>query len=422
MGGGPGGPPGPAGGPGGPGGPGGSILGLAQFPAVQEELKLKDPQKTKIRSLVESADQRRRQLREQMNPQGQSGQGAGQGGNGRRGRNNGNNDAQAAGGGGPDGQNGGQYGGYGGLGGYGGYGGLGALGGYGGYGGLGALGGYGGYGGLGGYGGYGQYGGYGGQNGGGGQGNARGPDPAMAERFAAMREAQMELDESIEQALASILDRGQYRRLKQIQLQAEGIGALLQPDMIEKLNLEEDQVEQIRELFDQGRQVQRENGRAVSDMMRTAFSNPGNNGPNPGGGGPGGPNFRDPAFQEAMKTFMEKPEVKAKMDQMQSQNTKIQDQLAAAVNRVLGKRQAAAYKKMLGAPFDFSQGRGGPAQGGGKSPSGAKPSDRADAAGKAKASGPDDDEAATSKSASKSKGTDAKAKRKSLRQQRGLDD
>ncbi len=345
-----------------------------------------------------------------MNPQGQ----AGQGGNGRRGRNNGNADAQAGNGGVPGGQNGGgfggQYGGYGGLGGYGGYGGLGALGGYGGYGGLG---------GLGGYGGYGAYGWYGGQNGGGGQGNARGPDPAMAERFAAMREAQMELDQGIEEALASILDRGQYRRLKQIQLQAEGIGALLQPEMIEKLNLEEDQVEQIRELFDQGRQVQRENGRAMSDMMRTAFPNPGNNGPNPGGGGPGGPNFRDPAFQDAMKTFMEKPEVKAKMDQMQAQNAKVQDQLAAAVNRVLSKRQAAAYKKMLGAPFDIAQGRGGPGQGAGSRPAGAKPSDRTDAAGKAKASGPDDDEAATSKSTSKSKGPDANAKRKSLRSSAG---
>ena len=106
--------------------------------------------------------------------------------------------------------------------------------------------------------------------------------------LAAMREAQMELDQGIEEALASILDRGQYRRLEQIQLQAKGIGACCNPTMIEKLNLEEDQVEQIRELFDQGRQVQRENGRAMSDMMRTAFSNPGVDGPNPAVVGPAG--------------------------------------------------------------------------------------------------------------------------------------
>lgn len=71
-------------------------------------------------------------------------------------------------------------------------------------------------------------GGNGGQNGGrgpGGQGNARMRAAEMAEHFAAMREAQMVLDQDIEQAVASILDRGQYRRLKQIQLQVEGIGA-----------------------------------------------------------------------------------------------------------------------------------------------------------------------------------------------------
>jgi hypothetical protein len=287
--------------------------------------------------------------------------------------------------------------------------------------------GYGGFGGFGmGAGGWGGFGGGGGGNGPGGRGGRRQMDPEMAERFAAMREAQMALDQGIEEALATILDRGQYRRLKQIQLQAEGIGALLQPEMIEKLNLEEDQVEQIRELLGQSRQVQRENGRAMFDMMRTAFPNQGNNGPNPGGGpgGPGGPNLRDPAFQEAMKAHMEKPEVKAKMGEMQAQNAKVQDQLAAAVNRVLGKRQAAAYKKMLGAPMDFSQALGGPGRGPGNRPAGAKPSDRADSAGKAKASGSDEDEAATSKSTSKSKGSDAnaKAKRKNLRQQRGLDD
>src|SRR5580704_14373549 len=74
---GPGGPGGPGGprGPGGPGGPGGfgSFLNLVQNPAVQEELKLKDVQKTKIQSLVEAVNQRRRQIREQMNPGGPQG-------------------------------------------------------------------------------------------------------------------------------------------------------------------------------------------------------------------------------------------------------------------------------------------------------------------------------------------------------------
>ena len=140
-------------GPGGPVGPVGTsglILSLARYPVVQAELKLEDPQKKKIQALAESSSQRQHQLRDQMNPRGQSGQAAAPGGNG--------------------GQNGGR--------------------------------------------------------GPGGQGNARMAAFEMAQRFAAMREAQMVLDQDIEQALASILDREQYRRLKQIQLQVEGIGAL----------------------------------------------------------------------------------------------------------------------------------------------------------------------------------------------------
>jgi hypothetical protein len=328
-------------GPGGPVGPvgrSGLILSLAQYPVVQQELKLTEPQKTKIRSVAELSNQRQGQLRDQMNPRGQSGPG----GNG---------------GGGP-----------------------------------------------------------------GGQGNAR---AEMAERFAAMGEARMVLDQDIERALASILDRGQYGRLKQIQLQVEGISALTRPDIIEKLNLDEFQVEQIRELLDQSLQAQRESGQAMFEMMRPALPNPAKNGLNPGGGGPGGPDLRDPAVQEAMKAFMAKPEVRAKMSEMHAQSTKFQGQLlAVVVSRVFGKRQAATYKKMLGAPLDLSQPRGGRGQGPGHRPPGENQSDRANAAGKAEASDSDDDEAATSKAASKSKGTDANAtaKRKSLRQQRGLDD
>ncbi len=392
---GPGGPGGP-GGPRGPGGPGGfggpgSILNLVQNPAVQEELKLKDGQKTKIQSLVEAVNQRRRQLREQMNP----GRPQGPGGNGRRDRNNGDAGAQPGGDGAAGGQNGGGFG-------------------------------------PGGPGG----GGFG-PGGPGGPGGQRQMDPEMAERFQAMREAEEELTQNSEQTLARILDRGQATRLRQIKLQMDGVNALTRPDMIEKLNLDEDQVVQIRELLGQSRQAQFENGRVFFDMMRSAFppndrqnGGPGGGGPGgpggPGGGpgGPGGPNFRDPAFREAMDKFMEKPEVKAKMDEMRTQGAKLESQLAAAVNRVLGKRQASMYKAMLGAPFDLTQVRFGPGQGPGNRPGNGNRTDQAKTAGMAKESGSDEDEALTTKTAPKAKGSDAgaKSKRKSLRERRGLDE
>jgi hypothetical protein len=314
------------------------ILSLAQYPVVQQELKLTDPQKTKIRSVVELSTKRQSELRDQMNPPGQAGQGGGQGGNG---------------GGGP-----------------------------------------------------------------GGQANAR---AEMAARFAAMNEGRMVLDQDIEKALASILDRGQYGRLKQIQLQVEGISALGRPDIIEKLNLDEFQVEQIRELLNQSNQAQRESSKVMFDMIRTGLPNSTKNGPNPGG-----PDLRDPAVQEAMKAFMAKPEVRAKMTEMHAQSTKMQGQLLnVVVSRVFGKRQAATYRKMLGAPLNLSGNRGGPGQAPGNRPPGENQSDRANAAGKAEASDSDDDEAATSiKPAPKSKDTDAKAKAKpkSLRELRGGDD
>ena len=146
--------------------------------------------------------------------------------------------------------------------------------------------------------------------------------------------------------LASILDRGQYGRLKQIQLQREGINALMRPDMIEKLNLDEFQVEKMRELHDQSRQAQRESGQAMFDMIRAGIPNPAKNGPNPGGGVPRGLDMRDPAVQVAMKNFMAKPEVRAKMGEMHAQSTKIQDQLLAmVVNRVFGKRQPPSTRR-----------------------------------------------------------------------------
>jgi hypothetical protein len=290
----------------------------------------------------------------------------------------------------------------------------------------------------------------GGNGPGGGRGNRGQQDPEMAQRFAAMREAMDQLQQGSEQALAKILDKGQYSRLKQIQLQMEGMPALLQPDMIEKLSLNEDQVAQIQELLNEGRQASRQNQRAYFDMMRTAFPDQGNNGQNgqnggPGGGGfggggqnggpggpggpggnngrgrrPPGPNFRDPAVQEAMQTFMEKPETKATIAQIKTQNDKLQNQLVAAVYRALTKRQVTAFKKMLGAPFETAKLTGGLGQGPGGRNGGTNQANSSQAASKSAASASGVGEAATAKPAAKAKSSST-AKRKSLRELRGLD-
>jgi len=305
-------------------------------------------------------------------------------------------------------------------------------------------------------------GGGGGNGPGGGRGNRGQMDPEMAQRFTQMREAMNELEQGSEQSLAKILDRGQLSRLKQIQLQMAGIPGLLRPDMVEKLNLDEEQVEQIRGLLTESGQARMENGRARFDMMKAAFPDVFNRGPNGGGQNGGGQNandpnandpnggqngaaqngagqngngqngngngrggranFRDPAFREAMQKFMESPETKAKMEQIRVQDEKIQNQLTAAVNRVLSKRQAAAYKKMLGAPFDMSKMFGGPGGGPWNRGRNADPA-AAKAAGKTQASeaGKSGDAASTKPAAKGNPSSTAKSKRKSLRELRGLD-
>ena len=139
-------------------------------------------------------------------------------------------------------------------------------------------------------------------------------------------------------------------------------------------------------------------------------------------GGRNRPNFRDPAFQEAMKKYMEQPEVKAKMEEIRPRARRSRSSSRLEVNRVLGKRQAALYKKMLGAPFDLAVLRGGP---GGRGP-GNRNGNQANAsktATKAQASGSDEEDSETAKPAAKAvKAATAKPKRKSLRELRGLDE
>jgi hypothetical protein len=117
-----------------------------------------------------------------------------------------------------------------------------------------------------------------------------------------------------------------------------------------------------------------------------------------------------------MQNFMEKPETKAQLEKMKAQNDKLQNQLVASVYRVLTKRQGAAYKKMLGAPFDASKLTGGPGQGG-RNGGTAQATASADEEEKLQAK-----PAAPAPKAKSSAAAKSTAKRKSLRELRGLDD
>ncbi len=413
--------PGGFGGPGGPGGgfggPGGSsLLRLASNEAVQAELKLKDKQKAQIKSLNEKYGQQMQGIQGQMGF-GPGGQGrGGPQGKGQRGGQNADPNNQGNG-------QGGQGGGGGGFGG-------------------------------------------GGQGqdpnapGGGGRRN-RGnrdqngqvvpEDPEVAAQRAEQRaaarshgsgaEAMNELRLTAETSLGRVLDKVQVTRLKQIDLQRQGPDVVFREDMIEKLGIDESQIEMLNEVRGGRREAQQETRKARGEMMRAVFQsiNPtqGNNGQNDAIGGNGGNgqngNRRnrgfDPAQREAFQKYMERPEIKAQSDQLKSQEDKLQSQYAAAINKVLTPRQRAIFKRMLGLPFDLSKlgggnpwgGRGGNGPGNQASTKNAPGATKTAPTAATIKSDDDDDETPKAKTAA---AAPAKAKataprRQSLREQRG---
>ena len=259
-----------------------------------------------------------------------------------------------------------------------------------------------------------------------------------------MRETMTELRQVADASLGKILDKGQVNRLKQIQLQLEGPSALVRrEDIMDRLQIDEAQVAMIQEVLSDSRNVEREMGRSRRDAMQKAFAqlnpNGGNGGQNNGGAGgnngngqngqngqngPGGRGGRRNFDPEAMRKVFESPEVKAQMEQFQSQQEKLTAQVKTAVLKVLSPRQRTSYLRMLGAPFDRSKMfTGGPFGGRGNNQTAAKTATTT-ASTTASNDDDDDDDAPKAKSttkaapAAKAKASST-ARRKSLRELRG---
>lgn len=149
-----------------------------------------------------------------------------------------------------------------------------------------------------------------------------------------------------EALLGKVLTPKQQARVKQIALQRDGMFALARPDMAERLNMDEGQIEQIQGIMQEMQGSQREAGAAMRERMKSMRR-------------------ADGSFdRDAMKAQMESPEGKAQMEQQRNDAEKLRDQASTAIGRVLRKKQKDNYKKMIGAPFDVSKlnqfGPGGP--------------------------------------------------------------
>jgi Spy/CpxP family protein refolding chaperone len=302
--------------------------------------------------------------------------------------------------------------------------------------------------------------------------------PEQLEKMQVFQETMTQLRNAGDQNLGKILDKGQVARLKQVQLQLQGPWVVLRDEMIEKLNITEEQVVQLREIRNGQREKQREvqkTGRAAFDAVmkqanpnfvgfgggRGNRGNGGNNGGrnnggggnngggnngggNNGGGNNGGGNNgggqngnqgnRPPLdeaarqkFRDQMKVAMDQPEVKEQREKQRAQEKAVDDQSYALVSKALYPRQRATLKKMVGAPFDRSVMGGpfgGPAGDGGATAKTAAKTATTNGKAAVKKNSDDEDEEAAAVVAPAKKPAVAKPsatapKRKSLRELRG---
>ncbi|MFO0888972.1 MAG: hypothetical protein U0790_07465 [Isosphaeraceae bacterium] len=268
-----------------------------------------------------------------------------------------------------------------------------------------------------------------------------------------MGQAMQQLQQQADRDLAKVLDRNQIKRLQEIQLQSQGASAVLRDDVAEKLQINDEQRAEIQQVLAEAGQQRREVMMKGFQMFRNMRPNQGGGpggpegpagGPEagaPGGaapdqgaggqGGAGGPQARGnrggrgqrggangqggPRFDpEAMRKFMERPEVKAQMDESRKANEQIRDREYAMVFKAMDRRQVAAFKKMLGKPFDTNLLMPGPFRGNrpANATDAAKSATGGDGTAKSNASAKAD-EKSTPKPASTSK-------RPSLRERRGL--
>jgi hypothetical protein len=177
------------------------------------------------------------------------------------------------------------------------------------------------------------------------------------------RELRSVTDQDLKDKLSGILDRVQHTRLEQIQLQLEGPFALVRPEIIEKLSLDDDQIALISGLIHEVRMLQAQTKGAVSGLIRWSLAsrpatNPEDDDPDADGKVVAGRPI-DPTVREKMKGFWDKPETKAKMKEFGKQEDIAYKQFMRSVNRILTKRQRAIYQKLIGPPFDLSKVVGG---------------------------------------------------------------
>jgi Spy/CpxP family protein refolding chaperone len=177
-----------------------------------------------------------------------------------------------------------------------------------------------------------------------------------------MKQAMQALHSEADAAVMRELQRKQRTRLEQIKLQADGPLAFERPEVLERLNLEDSQIELIQEILADGRGQMEQSGGL---MMRAAGAMPGpgfgpgpgaGDGPGAGAGAGGGPGGAPPSPQDLKKKFSSKEfqdQLKSQFEKRRKETQSVRDRMMQAIAQVLSRGQRANYRKMLGEPFDL---------------------------------------------------------------------
>jgi hypothetical protein len=149
---------------------------------------------------------------------------------------------------------------------------------------------------------------------------------------------QTDFNQEVAEATTRILTRQQRARFAQIRLQLDGPMAFAQPDLLEKLNVDDDQAPLIRDILTDARSEMVNN----AQFPLTARDVPRRDGPRPP--------LPEEAFQE-------------KLARARVANDRMLQSALGRIGGVLRKTQWDAYLKLRGAPFAASElapGRGTP--------------------------------------------------------------
>ncbi len=175
----------------------------------------------------------------------------------------------------------------------------------------------------------------GGGPGGGGPGGGRFQmTPEMQAAFQEMQEYSNAANANI---TTKILTKKQVTRLQQIDLQRQGPLAVLNDDIALKLNISEDVLAEMKGIQDQSRQSRRE-------MFQAQRQN--------------GPNFMtaDGRFDRAaMQAYNNTDEGKAAQAKMQQTTKQMQNDTIAQIGKLLTKNQKAKFNAMQGKEFDLTK-------------------------------------------------------------------